>query len=127
MADLPPRPNPADVASALAWAEGKSRTRLFSENFEGNLRAEVLHLRAQLDRMDRDRAYYADQLMAVTTGLRPLCPCAPEDPNNDGPHQECPVHGDGETHVRYVRALENAARAAYGPDALRVVWQEVSS
>lgn len=81
------------------------------------LERENARLEAEADRIDRERAYYADQLMAVTTGLAPLCACESCDCGrtgyctDDGPCREdirdqaCPIHGDGATFVAEVRAL----------------------
>lgn len=68
----------------------------------------------------------ADQWQFVQTQLAPLCPCGVDGPNPER-QQECPLHGDGETFVRYVQALEAAARVAYGNNALRIVWETVST
>lgn len=78
--------------------------------------SETAHLRA-----------LADQWGYVETQLAPLCPCDSNPSTSDGPQQECPLHGDGTTFVRYVQALEAAARVAYGDNALRIVWEEVSA
>lgn len=115
------------AARFVTHAEAVERALLFFDSAESDTAAQLVtqtqgrllvvelrRLRAEKERMDRDRAYYADQLTAVTTGLEPLCPCAPGHPNNDGPQRECPIHGDGETFVAYVQALEALLRAGRG-------------
>lgn len=60
-----------------------------------------------VERIDRERAYYADQLLAVTTGLQPLCAHGGE---SDCSERGCPIHGDGEAFAAHVRALEHLAQ-----------------
>jgi hypothetical protein len=81
---------------------------------------------ASLDRVRTETA----RLRATLALLMPLCPCptAAEDERSQepGPRQECPIHGDGVTFVEYVGALENAARTAFGPNALDIVREVVA-
>lgn len=79
---------------------------------------EVLRLRAELER--QQEAYAALQLQ-----FEPLCPCQHNGASLD-PKQGCPIHGDGVTFVEYVGALENAAKVAFGPNALDIVREVVA-
>lgn len=45
--------------------------------------------------------------------LAPLCPCQHNGASLD-PEQDCPIHGDGDTFVDYVRKLEALMHAARG-------------
>ena len=47
------------------------------------------------------------QLRAMERGLMPLCPCISDPSMSDGPQQECPVHGDGDTFVGEVKGLRS--------------------
>lgn len=58
-----------------------------------------------------DREYRVGQLKILTKGLEPLCPCN-VGPDTYGPEQDCPLHGDQETFVAYVRELEATRRRA---------------
>jgi hypothetical protein len=69
---------------------------------------------------ERALAYLADRLVEgqrIPRQLSALCPCITSGPDVDGPAQECPVHGDGETFVAEVqrlRQVEHAAHAVVG-------------
>jgi hypothetical protein len=54
-----------------------------------------------------------NESLALLMGLCP-CPTAAEDERSQepGPRQGCPIHGDGETFVAYVKALEAVHVAA---------------
>lgn len=112
-------------ARFISHAEGVERSLTFLESpvVQDSLPVQTMahvvtvvrELRAALvkvEGLDRDRAYYADQLMAVTSSLAPLCACDRGVEGVETPLQECPVHGDGVTFVAYVRALEAVAVAA---------------
>lgn len=47
------------------------------------------------------------QLRSMERGLMPLCPCITDPSMSDGPQQECPVHGDGDTFVSEVKGLRS--------------------
>lgn len=75
------RPSPQAVERALKLLEGSV------------LAVEVKHLQRELVHYERM--------------LGPLCPCAPHDPNTDGPQRECPVHGDGQTFTQWVDEMRD--------------------
>lgn len=80
---------------------------------------EVVHLRARVAAMENELGESREMHSSaerfwhdVSTGLRPLCPCGSNPATYDGPQRECVLHGDGDTFVAYVRALESVAKTA---------------
>lgn len=78
-------------------AECKTRVDVLEQEL-----GEVRQLHASAERLWYD----------VSTGLRPLCACGSDPASYDGPQRECVLHGDGDTFVAYVQALETVARTA---------------
>lgn len=110
--DMTVQPMDLDQAELLASVghAGRVSTALY---------AEMTHLRARVAAMENELGE-SRQLHAsaerlwydVSTGLRPLCPCGSNPGSYDGPQRECVLHGDGDTFVAYVQALESVAKAA---------------
>jgi len=70
---------------------------------------------AELETTLQEAAATMQRMNNALDALLPLCPCAAGNPADwDGPQRECPVHGDGETFVAYVQALEALLYAGRG-------------
>lgn len=66
---------------------------------------EVAKLRAELATSKQALEFTMLELQQLTKNLSPLCPCSTDPSYIDGPQQECPIHGDGDTFVAEVQQL----------------------